>query len=136
MIMTLFITFKTTIIFLFFIFACVRLFCADTSKLFFDLLFFSELLRWRSLSDCWFQLNWWSKNLLFFNWKWLWSSLSRVQLSVVSCIITLNNIISLILSIFLIIKSLFFNIKVSLARNSINLWYLSKEDNSFFISFK
>ena len=40
MIMTWFIIFKTTIIFSFFIFACVRLFCANASKLLSDLLFF------------------------------------------------------------------------------------------------
>ena len=53
------------------------------------------------------------------------------DLSIISCIITLNNIISLILSTSFIIKSLFFNIKISLVKNSITLWYLSNEDSFF-----
>ena len=40
------------------------------------------------------------------------------------------------LDTFLIIKSLFFNIEVSLVKNNMILWYSLKNDNFFSISFK
>ena len=92
----------------FFIFACVRLLFVCVLKWLFHLSFFSNLLKWRTLSDCWFQLDWLSKNLLLLCWLLLLSSSLRVRLSVIFYIITLNKIISPMLNTSFMIKSLFF----------------------------
>ena len=122
--------------FSFFIFAYVRFLLVCVLKWLSDLSFFLNLLKWRVLSDCWFRLNWLLKNLLSLYWLLLLSSSSRVRLHLIFCIITLNKTIFLILNISFMIKNLFFNIEVSLVKNNIALWYSSKRDNSFFISFK
>ena len=136
MIMSRFMIFKITIIFLFFIFACVRLLFVSVLKWLFDLSFFSNLLRWQTLSDCWFRLNWLSKNLLFLCWLLLLLSSSRVRFNIISYIIISNKIVFLMLNISFIIKNFVFNTEISLIKNNITLWYSSKKDNFFFIFFK
>ena len=129
-------TCKTTIIFFIFYFHMRALVARLYVKMTIWLITFSNLLKWRTLSDYWFQLNWLSKNLLLLCWLLLLSSFSRVRLNVISYIIILNKIVFLILNIFLMIKSLFFNTEINLIKNNIILWYSLKKDNSLFISFK